>query len=160
MLWRLCFSKMKIQRGFTLLEIVIVVAMIALIMGLSAYVLSRQLPGQQLRNASKEIAAELRFTKTQALISGQPQTFSINVQTKEWAGPKKRGGTLPSALEVIATTARNEQPKDDVAAIKFFPDGASTGGRIILKRNSAMWAVNVNWLTGNVTVDRHQGNAP
>jgi general secretion pathway protein H len=151
---------MKMQRGFTLLEIVMVVAMIALIMGMSAYVLNRQLPGQQLRNASKEIAAELRFAKTQALISGQAQTFLINVQTKKWTGPKKHGGSLPSGLEVIATTARNEQPADEVAAIKFFPDGASTGGRIILKRNTAMWAVDVNWLTGNVTVKRHEENLP
>jgi general secretion pathway protein H len=141
-------------RGFTLLEIVIVVAMIALLMGLSAYALSRQLPGQQLRNSAKQIAAELRYTKTQALISGQAQTFSINPQTREWAGPKGHEGSLPDAFEILTTTASAERLSDDVAAIKFFPEGASTGGRIVLKRDAAEWRVDVKWLTGDVSVTR------
>jgi general secretion pathway protein H len=151
---------MKTQRGFTLLEIVIVVAMIALIMALSAFALNRQLPGQQLRNTAKQIAAELRFTKTQALISGKPQVFSINPKTREWEGPKRHAGTVPRALEIITTTASNEQPSGELAVIKFFPEGASTGGRIILKRDNAMWQVDVKWLTGDVSIKRHEADTP
>lgn len=131
-----------------------VVGLIALVMTFAAYTLSQQLPGQQLRSSAKELAAELRFTKSQAMVTGQAQTFQINANTREWIGAKNHSGELPDSLEIIATTAKREQPEDGVAAIKFFPDGAATGGRIVLKHDTAKWQVDVKWLTGEVTVTK------
>lgn len=145
---------MKSQSGFSLLEIIVVVGLIALVMSFAAYTLTRQLPGQQLRFSAKELAAELRFTKSQAMITGEAQTFQINANTREWIGAKNHSGELPDSLEIIATTAKREQPEDGVAAIKFFPDGAATGGRIVLKHDTAKWQIDVKWLTGEVTVSK------
>ncbi len=145
---------MKYQSGFSLLEIIVVVGLIALVMSFAAYTLNRQLPGQQLRSSAKELAAELRFTKSQAMITGEAQTFQINASTREWIGAKNHTGELPDSLEIIATTAKREQPQDGVAAIKFFPDGAATGGRIVLQHDAAKWQVDVKWLTGEVTVTK------
>ncbi len=150
---------MKIQRGFTLIEVIVVVGLISILMGFSAYVLNKQMPGQQLRSSAKTIAAELRFTKSQAMVTGEAQSFQINAKTREWSGPKNHSGVLPKSLEIIATTARVEQPEEDVAAIKFFPDGAATGGRIVLQHKTAKWQVDVKWLTGEVTVTK-QGLSP
>ncbi len=145
---------MKSQAGFSLLEIIVVVGLIALVMSFAAYTLNRQLPGQQLRSSAKELAAELRFTKSQAMVTGEAQTFQINANTREWIGAKNHTGELPDSLEIIATTAKREQPEDGVAAIKFFPDGAATGGRIVLQHETAKWQVDVKWLTGEVTVSK------
>jgi general secretion pathway protein H len=38
--------------------------------------------------------------------------------------------------------------------VRFFPEGAATGGRILLKRGDAAWQVDVEWLTGQVTLVR------
>ncbi|MEO8000917.1 MAG: GspH/FimT family pseudopilin, partial [Arenimonas sp.] len=129
----------RIACGFTLIELMVVMGLIALIMSFAAYTINKQLPGQQLRSSAKELAAELRFTKSQAMVTGEAQSFQINAKTREWKGPKNHSGVLPKSLEVIATTARVEQPEDDVAAIKFFPDGAATGGRIVLQHDTASW---------------------
>jgi general secretion pathway protein H len=145
---------MKSQSGFSLLEIIVVVGLIALVMSFAAYTLNRQLPGQQLRSSAKELAAELRFAKSQAMVTGEAQTFQINANTREWIGAKNHAGELPDSLEIIATTAKREQPQDGVAAIKFFPDGAATGGRIVLQHDTAKWQVDVKWLTGEVTVSK------
>ena len=143
-----------IARGFSLLEIIVVVGLIAVVMSFAAYALNRQLPGQQLRSSAKELAAELRFTKSQAMMTGQAQVFQINAKTREWRGPKNHSGVLPKSLEIIATTAKREQPEDDVAAIKFFPEGSATGGRIVLQHEKAKWQVDVKWLTGEVKVSK------
>jgi len=45
----------------------------------------------------------------------------------------------------------------DQAAVRFFPEGASTGGRIVIKRGEAAWRVDVAWLTGEVTLGRGEG---
>lgn len=149
----------RFAKGFSLLEIIVVVGLIALVMTFAAYTLNSQLPGQQLRSSAKELAAELRFTKSQAMVTGQAQSFLINAKTREWSGPKNHSGVLPKSIEIIATTAKREQPEDGVAAIRFFPDGAATGGRILLQHDQAKWQIDVKWLTGEVGVSK-PGSGP
>ena len=50
----------------------------------------------------------------------------------------------------------SNRPGRDIVAIRFFPEGAATGGRIVLSRERAAWQIDVEWLTGEVTVKRTQ----
>lgn len=148
---------MRSQRGFSLVELIVVMVLIAVVAGIGAAAISSGLPGQQLRGAAREMAVELRFARAQAIATGREQTFEINVGDKRWSSAGKRQGTLPAELEVIATTAREEQPARETAVIRFFPEGASTGGRVVLKRGDAAWRIDVGWLTGEVTLSRGEG---
>lgn len=145
---------MRRQQGFTLIELIVVVVLIAAATATAAIVMSSALPGQQLRNASRELAAQLRYTRAQAIVTGTSQAFSIDARTREWTAPNRRHGQLPKAIRIIATGAAIEQIQPDVATIRFFPEGAATGGRIVLARSNAAWQVDVQWLTGEVTVKR------
>jgi general secretion pathway protein H len=118
--------------------------------------MTRGLAGQQLRNAGRELAAQLRYTRAQAIVTGQPQVFTLDTRTRQWRGPNRRHGQLPREITVVATAARVEQTNPDVAGIRFFPEGAATGGRIVLSREKASWQLDVEWLTGEVTVKRGQ----
>lgn len=144
------------QRGFSLIELMVVVVLIAATTALAASVMTTGLPGQQLRNASRELAAQLRYTRAQAIVTGKSQLFTLNARTREWQAPNRRHGQLPSQIKLVATGARIEQTNPDVAAIRFFPEGAATGGRIVLSRDRAAWQLDVEWLTGEVTLKRTQ----
>jgi prepilin-type N-terminal cleavage/methylation domain-containing protein len=50
--------------------------------------------------------------------------------------------------------AREVQPRRGEGAIVFFPDGASTGGRVQLSANKAAMNIDVTWLTGEVRLRR------
>lgn len=145
---------MRRQLGFTLLEILAVVALVATIMGLAVYTLNAGLPGAQLRGAARELAAELRFARAVAIASGQSQVFTLDARTREWRGPQRHAGTLPRSIEVVATGARIEQAEPDEVSVRFFPEGAATGGRFVLHHDGAAWRVDVEWLTGQVTLQR------
>jgi general secretion pathway protein H len=147
-------SRGFIPRGFTLIELVVVIMLIAIASAIAAGLMSAGLPGQQLRGASRELAAQLRFARAQAIVSGEPQVFALDTATREWTGPKRHHGSVPAAIQVIAVGARDEQASPSLAAYRFFPDGASTGGHIRLKRNDAEWRLDIDWLTGTVTVTR------
>lgn len=137
-------------RGVTLLEMLLVIALIAAAGVLAAGALSGGLDGLRLRSSGKQIAAQLRFTRTQALASGQPQRFALDPVARHWQAPSGHHGEIPAGLEIRFTGARQAQRHEREAAIVFFPDGAATGGRIELQAKQAIWRIDVSWITGEV----------
>lgn len=145
--------------GVSLLEMLLVLALIAAIAMVAAMAMSGGMDGMKLRSAGKEVAAELRYARTRAIATGQPQSFALDVRTRRWTGPNGRHGELPDALAVRYTGARQTQVRDDEGVVRFFEDGASTGGRIELSARAAVWRIDVGWITGEVRSGLLQGDA-
>jgi general secretion pathway protein H len=89
-----------------------------------------------------------------AISSGQPQDVVVDLDARRWTGAKGRSGELPAGADVVFTGAREVQPTAGQGAVRFFPDGAATGGRVRLTVDDAGWDVDVGWLTGEVRVRR------
>ncbi len=142
------------SRGVSLLEMLLVIALLAAVSVLAATAFSGGFRGIQLRSTAKDIASQLRYTRTQAIATGKPQRFTLNPQAHEWTAPNGRSGAIPPALRVQFTGAREVQPRRGEGAIVFFADGASTGGRVQVSDQRAAWNVDVAWLTGEVKLRR------
>lgn len=141
-------------RGTSLLEMLLVIALIAAISVLGVATLGGGMEGVRLRSSAKAVAAALRFTRTQAIATGQPQRFTVDPAAHTWAAPNGRKGEIPESLRITFTGAREVQPRRGEGAIVFFADGASTGGRVQLSARRAAWNVDVAWLTGEVKLRR------
>jgi general secretion pathway protein H len=144
----------KRQRGFTLLELIVVLVLVAAVVAMGASAMSRKMPGQQLRQDARGLAAQLRYTRAQAIASGESKLFTLDAKTREWQAGEHRKGRLARDIAILATGARNEQQREGIAAVRFFPEGAATGGRFLLSHGEAAWQVDVQWLTGEVTLQR------
>lgn len=145
--------------GFTLLEMLVVLAIIAAASVLAMAAFGDGLRGARLQAAAKEVAAQLRFTRAVAIASGVPQDFVIDPRARAWRAPNGRHGRLPDTGELVFTGARDLGPTAGEGAVRFFPDGAATGGRVRLAASGGGWDVDIAWLTGEVRVHRI-GGAP
>lgn len=145
------------SQGFTLVELMVVMVIIALVMGLVATSMSRSISGAEARAASRKLVASLRYTRARAIIDKKEQVFEVNVDDRSYQAPGREQVNLPEGVDLTVTTARSEITSEAVSGIRFFPDGGSTGGHIELTVNDREYRVNVAWLTGETRLERAEG---
>jgi general secretion pathway protein H len=141
------------SRGFTLLEILVVLAVMVMILTVVPPMLGGGMTGAELKSAARSIAAGLNQARSQAISRQREATLNVNVDSKIFqVSGVAREYHLPAKAEVKLDTARSELASEGVGAIRFFPDGSSTGGRITVSRGEQQYRVDVEWLTGRVRI--------
>jgi general secretion pathway protein H len=138
--------------GFTLVELLAVMTIIALVLGLVATSVSRSISGAESRVAARKIVASLRYTRVKAILDKTETVFVVDTEARTYRAPGRPEVTLPEGMEVSLTTARSELTSEAAGGIRFFPDGGSTGGHVDLAVNQRLYRVDVAWLTGEATL--------
>ncbi len=138
--------------GFTLLEMLVVILLIAVITAAVAVSVTQGLTSARYNAASSELAAALRATRAQAIVKSHEQVFDLDIRAATYRGADGRDVVLPQGMGLGISSAKEDQPNEHTGRIRFYPDGSSTGGRITLRRGQREWHVNVSWLTGAVSV--------
>jgi general secretion pathway protein H len=140
-------------RGVTLLELLIVLAIMAIVAGFMIPMFGGPISTSELRSAARELAAGLRLAQSEA-VSQRRQTFLVlDVAGKRFkVDNDPHEHRLPSKVELKLFTAQNDLVSDSVGSIRFFPDGGSNGGRITVASGDRKFDVDIDWLTGRVAI--------
>ena len=153
MRYRQCQQRPARSRGFTLIELIAVIVLLAIVLAVSTLSLSRSLSSAKVRAASKDLVAALRYTRGQAIVKGKPQALVLNLENNSYLAPGKKSVSLPKDMVMRLTTADTEQTGANSGGIRFFADGSSTGGHISVLMGNREWRINVAWLTGEIELD-------
>lgn len=141
------------MRGFTLVELLVVLALMGLALTVASPLIANALPGTQMRAAARDVATGLRYARSLAIASNADVTFDVDVEARRFAvSASRRTGSFPDDAEIVLTTARSELFDGNAGSIRFFPDGTSTGGGIEIVREGRRFLVTVDWLTGRVAI--------
>ena len=144
--------------GFTLLELLVVLGIISLVL-VSVVAFRAPRPGNfALKASAHEIAAHLRAARASAIQRNAERVFWLNMtKGKFWSEPANKKRSLPPGVKTTLVTAQSEIFNGDLASIRFFPDGSSTGGAVVLDRTGRGYAITTDWLTGQIRVSEHVG---
>ena len=138
--------------GFTLVELLVVLAVLALALAVVPPSLTGAIDSARFKNAQRDLVSALRYTRSRAVNSQQAASVEINVKqgTMQVAG-RQRNLSIPDDVALTLVTAQREQLSAFEGAIRFYPDGSSTGGQVRFSRDDQVWSINVDWLTGRIS---------
>jgi len=144
-------TSVRSSRGFSLIEIVAVIFLIALAVSAVSISFSKSMSGAKVQAATRDMIAALRYTRGQAIVKGKESTFDLDIANNSYQAPGRSMVQLPKNMRLALYTADQEIISETTGRIRFFPDGASTGGHISVLMERVEWRINVDWLTGAVT---------
>ncbi|MGY4494992.1 pilus assembly FimT family protein [Pseudomonas sp. TE3610] len=136
---------MRRSRGFTLLEMLVVIVLIGVAAGLVGYGLQRGLHSAAERKALGQMVQALRTARVQAIVTGQPARTRFDLQGRTVQAPGKPLAHWPADWQVRLQTAEGLG-----AGFEFYPDGGASGGNVLITQGARHWRIDVAWLTGAV----------
>jgi general secretion pathway protein H len=140
--------------GFTLLEIMIVLVIATVIYAILLGVPMRGGKSADLKYAARTLASGLRQAQTTAMATRRDATLTLDLDQKEYQVlGEKEAHKLPDDIDIKLVTAQSEVTSQKRGAIRFYPDGSSTGGRITVSAGERKFLVDVDWLTGRVSIE-------
>ena len=161
------------DKGFSLVELIVVLVLISLSISVVAPSLSRVSKTIDLKTAAKKISAILRYCRSEAINKGKVyQVFfdseSREVKVQPVASSEENGDDakkndkdspkiypLPVGVNMKEVKTESPQYPSDLPTIEFYPSGGSNGGTIHLDiddRNG--YKIKVNFLTGVVAIEK------
>jgi len=139
-------------RGFTLIEVIVTLAILGFALVLVAGYKPPWSSGLGLKATAAELASGLRLARSEAIVRNRPVAFSLDVTGHRYRVGSRAERPLPANLSLELLTIAGENREAAVGDIRFHPDGSSTGGRISLADRQRRMAVGVDWLTGRISV--------
>ena len=139
-------------RGFTLIELIVTLLVIAVAIGLVAPAIGRSTEAVRVRAEVAGFSATLRHAREQAITTRQQHTVLVNPverQVTVVAGEDEVRWTraLPARLTIQATTPA-------ALTIRFHPQGTSSGSELRLTSGAVTYRVSVDAVTGRVRNQR------
>jgi general secretion pathway protein H len=142
------------HRGFTLIEVMLVLVIGAVMYAVILSVPFRGASSADLKAAARTLASGLRQAQTLAMTTRKDMSLTLDLESREFTVTGDSTiRQLPKDLQLKLYTAQSEVTSDRRGAIRFYPDGSSTGGRITVAAGERKYLVDVDWLTGRVSIN-------
>ncbi|HET9916622.1 MAG TPA: prepilin-type N-terminal cleavage/methylation domain-containing protein [Candidatus Binatia bacterium] len=145
----------KDSRGFSLLELVLVLVVMGISMAIVVPNIGRRLREREVRSSALSLAAVARDLRSRALLDGTAQQLIVSMPQNAYLVPQKREIHLPQDVR-IASIEGGEAVERDTKRFYFFPNGSSLGGEIIIadSANAISYSIRMEPLTGKIEVAR------
>jgi len=135
-------------RGFTLLELIVTLLIVAIAVGLVAPAIGRSTEAVRTRAEVAGFSATFRHAREQAITTQQTFTVAVN--------PSSRLQTVTTGEDEVRWTRtfsarlRIEAETPSPLTVRFEPQGNSSGGEFRLSAGAVVYRVTIDAVTGRV----------
>ncbi len=141
--------------GFTLVELLVVLAILGLALTLAPFLLPQQRDQAVLAAAAEEVAATLRRARSLAISGVHATEVRFELEAGRYRAPWMAGPrALPEGVALSWLSAAGRPRAEGAVAFRFgtdgSPDAGSPVGMLQLRLDDRFAAVQVDWLTGRV----------
>ncbi len=139
--------------GFSLVELLVVMTILGLALTVIPPMFDGVIESSQVKSATRELAAALRQTRSIAVTSQREAVLGLDVNDRSYSiNDREKQLSLPEEIRIRLRTAESELSSESRGHIRFFPDGSATGGYIALESDTADYRIDVDWLTGRISI--------
>jgi general secretion pathway protein H len=139
--------------GFTLLELLVALAIMALLAALATPLVGRGFAGPAIETAARELAADLLRLRQEARDTLSESMLVLDLAEGTYRiASDRRVRRLPPDMAVSAAAPSARPSQDRKFTISFFADGSATGGTITLATAGRQRRVVIERLSGRVSL--------
>jgi len=141
------------QAGFTLLEMVCAIALIAILAAVLLPIAPRHTSRARLQAYALETATLLKSDRNAAIRARADVSTLVDAPSRAIrSGATSQTIRIPDDVRFDALLPQTCQRRAVLSTISFFADGMSCGGTIALARLDIAYEIRVNWLTGRIEI--------
>jgi general secretion pathway protein H len=143
----------KSKKGFTLLELIIVLFLISLILGLSIISFANFLPSYRFNSTARDIATTLKHARYLAQIQGIRQVFTIDLDSKTYGIEGYNTKEIPEDINIkILDPIHGEIYKGKYYFV-ISPTGIETS-EIILSYKKKVTTIQMDPIVGTLLINQ------
>ena len=136
------------EAGLTLIEVLVVLAIMALCTGAGVALLRPPSKHLELQAVTRKLCASLRLVRAQAIAANAEAVVTVDLKGNTFKAPGQPVVSLFDDMVLKVTFAGSERVAGATAIFRFFPSGSATGGVIEMSRGDLRSSIAINWLTG------------
>jgi general secretion pathway protein H len=141
-------SDRSLIAGFTLLEMLVVMTIMALVAAIAVPLLGHPSNTLLLETTARDLSGALRLTRAAAIAQNIDIALDVDVDSRTFQSSVIPLQSFAPGIVATLKVAEPERVSSSHGAFRFFPDGSSTGGDIALRLHEVEARICVNWLTG------------
>jgi general secretion pathway protein H len=147
---------MRYQKGFTLVELIVVLLIIGLMLALVGPKITSGLGSVNLKSTARKIATTLRYARGQAVAKKTPHEVFFDNEKGMYGI-----GEIPLQKDQEPLFKQIKLPEEitlkEKSSITFYSNGSSSGGKIIITNNKSRdYLIGVNMITGLVRISNDE----
>ena len=136
------------RKGFTLLELLIVMTIITIMLSISTVYISSALPSSRFNSTVRNMAATIRHAKYLLQKSGKKQVVTINIDSKKYGIEGQSEKEIPKGIDLKIIDTFEGEIDEGIFRLPFSNSGWPGGGTIVLSYKKREVKINIDPVVG------------
>jgi type II secretory pathway pseudopilin PulG len=140
------------EKGFVLLELMVVLFLITLVLGISTVFFANSLPSGKFHATVREMSSALRQARSLAQIHHERQLVTIDLDAKTYGLENRGSRMIPSGISVKIIDPVRGELLDGTYQFIMHPSGGIEGGTVILWDARRKASIQVDPVVGTMVI--------